>query len=149
MNIEIVPFVPKGYWKIDRVFDGIYSNSRFCRHRDEFVTRFPIIMKVKVDKPLMMHLGEEEYVSYIIENLNEPPPKPKYSGRGRRPKQRPPVWGNLELIWYKFRNKEKDVIELTMYTDKKKNKKLCNLGAGSLGSMRPDGRKNRKKKDEV
>jgi DNA-binding protein len=85
-------------------------------------------MKAKVNVPLKNHLGEKEYVSHVLEILNESPPVVKSKGRGRKPKPKPPVWGNLEMIRYRFRKeKELDIVELTMYTNKKKHKKLLNF----------------------
>lgn len=148
-KVEIVPVIPESYWRIDKQFDGAYLNCRWHR-RGEFETKFPVVMKIKIDAALRATMGDEEYVNYIINILNEPPPLPKYSGRGRRPKQRPPLWGNLELIQHKVINK-KDIkfLELIMYTNQHKNKRFINYGSVQQGGVRPDGRKNRKKKNEV
>ena len=148
-KVEIVPVIPESYWHIDKQFDGAYLNCRWHR-RGEFETKFPVVMKIKIDAALRATMGDEEYVNYIINILNEPPPLPKYSGRGRRPKQRPPLWGNLELIQHKVINK-KDIkfLELIMYTNQHKNKRFINYGSVQQGGVRPDGRKNRKKKNEV
>tara|TARA_R110000782_G_scaffold21572_3_gene57894 strand:+ start:2090 stop:2509 length:420 start_codon:yes stop_codon:yes gene_type:complete len=133
-KVEIISYTPPSYWSIPDSYDGIYSGCRF--HRDgEFVTRFPIIMKAKVNIPLKNHLGEKEYISYILDILNTLPPvaKPKtpvVKSKGRKRKSKPPSpnWGNLEIIQYKFRKeKELDIVELTMYTDKKKHKNLINF----------------------
>ena len=126
-NVEIIPYTPPDYWNISESYDGIYTVCRF-HQRDEFVTRFPIIMKAKVNVPLKNHLGEKEYVSHVLEILNESSPVVKSKGRGRKPKPKPPLWGNLEMIRYRFRKeKELDIVELTMYTNKKKHKKLLNF----------------------
>ena len=147
-KVEIVPVIPESYWRIDKQFDGAYLNCRWHR-RGEFETKFPVVMKIKIDTALRATMGDEDYANYIINILNEPPPLPKYSGRGRRPKQRPPLWGNLELIQHKVINK-KDIkfLELIMYTNQHKNKRFINYGSVQQGGVRPDGRKNRKKKNE-
>ena len=146
-GVQIIPVVPADYWKIDKEFDGAYLNCRWHK-RDEFVTKFPVVMKIKVDQPLREALGDEEYVNHIIATLNEPPPKPKYKGRGRRPKPKPPKWGQLELIQSKFMNKGVEYVELIMYTSQHKNKRFVNYGSVQKGNIRPDGRKNRKKKTD-
>ena len=126
-KVEIIPYTPPDYWNITESFDGVYSVCRFHR-KGEFVTKFPIIMKAKVNVPLKTHMGNEEYISYIVDSLNEPAPPVKYKGRGRKPKPKPPFWGNLEMIRYRFRKeKELDIVELTMYTNKKKHKRLINF----------------------
>ncbi len=147
-EIQIIPVIPEYYWKIDKEFDGAYLNCRWHK-QDEFVTKFPVVMKIKVDHPLRKALGDEEYINHIIDTLNEPPPKPKYKGRGRRPKAKPPRWGQLELIQSKFMKKKVEYVELIMYTNQHKNKRFINFGSIQQGGVRPDGRKNRKKKNEV
>ena len=128
-KVEIIPYTPPDYWSISESFDGVYSVCRWHR-KGEFVTKFPIIMKAKVNVPLKNQLGDKEYISYILDSLNEPPPPVKYTGRGRKPKPKPPPWGKLEVIRYKFRKeKELDIVELTMYTNKKKHKRLLDFGA--------------------
>ena len=130
-KVEIVPVIPEHYWRIDKQFDGAYLNCRWHRH-GEFET-----------------MGDKEYINHIISILNEPPPLPEYKGRGRRPKQRPPLWGKLELIQHKAHNKNGiEFFELIMYTNQHKNKRFINYGSVSQGGVRPDGRKNRKKKNE-
>jgi hypothetical protein len=127
-KVKIIPYTPPDYWSIDKSFDGVYSVCRF-HQKGEFVTKFPIIMKAKVNVPLKNQLGDEEYISYIMDILNEPPDPPKYKGRGRRPKAPRPIWGKLEMIRYRFRKEKKlDIVELTMYTNKKKHKRLLNFG---------------------
>ena len=128
-KVEIIPYTPPDYWSIPESFDGVYSVCRWHR-KGEFVTKFPIIMSAKVNVLLKKQLGDEEYISYILDSLNEPPPAVKYTGHGRRPKQKPPIWGKLEVIRYRFRKeKELDIVELTMYTNKKKHKRLINFNA--------------------
>ena len=147
-KVEIVPVIPESYWRIDKQFDGAYLNCRWHR-RGEFETKFPVLMKVKIDRPLRNTMGDEEYINHIISILNQPPPLPEYKGRGRRPKQRPPLWGNLELIQHKvITKKDIEYFELIMYTNQHKNKRFINYGSVSQGGVRPDGRKNRKKKNE-
>ena len=146
-KVEVIPYTPPDYWNIKQTYDGIYSICRW-HQRNEFVTKFPIIMKVKVNVPLKNQLGAADYVSYIIEAMNEPPPAPEYKGRGRRPKPKPPMWGKVELIRHKFKKeKDLDILELIMYTNKKKNKRLLNFSSMAQGTLRPDGRKNRKKNE--
>tara|TARA_R110000851_G_scaffold146805_1_gene286599 strand:- start:918 stop:1316 length:399 start_codon:yes stop_codon:yes gene_type:complete len=126
-NVEIIPYTPPSYWSIPDSYDGIYSGCRF-HQIGEFTTKFPIIMKAKVDVLLKTHLGEKEYISHVLDVLNTPQTVVKSKGRGRQPKPKPPVWGNLEMIRYKFRKeKELDIVELTMYTNKKKHKRLLNF----------------------
>jgi len=147
-KVEIVPVIPESYWRIDKQFDGAYLNCRWHR-RGEFETKFPVLMKVKIDTPLRNTMGDKEYINHIISILNEPPPLPEYKGRGRRPKPRPPLWGKLELIQHKAHNKNGiEFFELIMYTNQHKNKRFINYGSVSQGGVRPDGRKNRKKKNE-
>jgi len=147
-KVEIVPVIPESYWRIDKQFDGAYLNCRWHR-RGEFETKFPVLMKVKIDTPLRNTMGDKEYINHIISILNQPPPLPEYKGRGRRPKPRPPLWGKLELIQHKAHNKNGiEFFELIMYTNQHKNKRFINYGSVSQGGVRPDGRKNRKKKNE-
>lgn len=149
-KVEIIPIKPAWFWRDDKEYDGIYTSCRFHK-KDEFVTKFPIMIKIKYNAPLLETLGEETYLNEVVSILNKPPPPPPYSGRGRRPKRKPPKYGKLELIKHYYREKEGlKYIELMMYSSKAKNKKLFDPdGATKQGSMRPDGRKNRKKKNEV
>ena len=148
-KIQVIPYKPLAYLNTNKSFDGIYSSCRF--HKEgEFVTKFPIFLNIKADKSLISVMGEKEYVNQVIDTLNKPPPPPEYSGRGRRPKQPPPKYGKIELISFRIRKKEKlDILELKVYTNDAKNKSLYDFSSAKQLQIKPDGRKNRKKKNEV
>jgi len=147
-EVEVIPYQPEFYWKNDKIYDGIYSSCRFS-HKEEFITKFPIVMKVKVDVPLLTEIGEKQYVERVIQKLNEPPPPPKYSGKGRRPKQTGPKYGKLDVISYRFLKRESlNFVELKLYTSDSNNKLFFDFNAGKQVAVKPDGRKNRKQKEE-
>ena len=149
-KVDIIPVKPSWFWQDDKEYDGIYTSCRFHR-QDEFVTKFPIMIKVKYDPTLLDVMGEQAYFDEVVSILNKPPPPPAYKGRGRRPKQRPPAYGQLEFIKHYYREKDGlKYVELMLYSSKAKNKKLFDPnGATKQGSLRPDGRKNRSRKSEV
>ena len=57
-KVEVIPYTPPAYWNIKKVYDGIYSPCRWHK-RNEFVTKFPIVMKVRVNVPLKNQLGDD------------------------------------------------------------------------------------------
>ena len=148
-KVEIIPIKPEWYWRDDKEYDGIYTACRF--HREgEFVSKFPIMIKIKYDQGLLDLMGLDAYLNEVVSILNKPPPPPPYKGRGRRPKQRPPAYGKVELIKHYYRNiNGLKYMELMLYSSKGKNKKLFDPdGATKQGHLRPDGRKNRSKGEQ-
>ena len=148
-EVQIIPIKPDWYWRDDKEYDGIYTACRFHR-AGEFVSKFPIMIEIKYDQALMDLMGESAYLDEVVSILNKPPPPPPYKGRGRRPKQRPPVYGKVELIKHYYRNiNGLKYMELMLYSSKGKNKRLFDPdGATKQGSLRPDGRKNRSKREQ-
>lgn len=68
-------------------------------------------------------LSEEEIARRCIEYLNKPPERKKY-----QKKKTKPLYGNLSLYDYKFKNDGAPYIEVVVVTDERKNKNFWGQG---------------------
>ena len=89
--------------------------------------------------------SEEEIVQACIRHLNKPPPREKYQRRIKTP-----LYGNLDEKPHKFKFRKeskfkKPVIEVTLLTDKRKNRRLWGEGQSvGLKTLKKLGRPRKK-----
>lgn len=112
----------------DEKKDGRYHSSMFWSVPRYGKKRWVIGAYIDVEYNNYLFEGhtEEQVVEACIRYLNKPPSREKFKRRIKTP-----LYGNLdpEPAHFKFREKNgKPVIEVTLVTDKRKNKRLWGEG---------------------
>ncbi len=80
-------------------------------------------LEVDYEPHLKQGVSKEEVVQRCINHLNKPPHRRKY-----QKKRSTPLYGNLSLYEYKFKNDGSPYIEVLVVTDERKNKNFWGCG---------------------